>query len=291
MRRRKSWDELEIRDNFLFLKVMYNADLCRPLLEKILGMRIKTLSFLEMEKTIESAPGARGVRLDLYMEDERNQAFNIEMQATRPTRSEGSLGLRSRYYLSLMDQRALEKGQPYTDLRNTFIIFICDFDPFGHCRRRYTFRSQCLETPGLDLADRATRIFLNARGSVGDENEDLRHFLEYVAGKEPVGDFTRNIAAEVARVKQNEELKVEYMRLGALLDDEHAAGWDEGWGEGWDDGWDEGWGEGKNVGIQDGQRQIMAFMQSQGRTDEEISELTGLPLEKIRDVLEQKPQG
>ena len=78
------------------------------------------------------------------MEDEQNRAFDVEMQASRPKENDGPLGLRTRYYQSLMDQRALEKGHRYGDLRETFIIFICAFifwsmwrsgNLWGHSRR------------------------------------------------------------------------------------------------------------------------------------------------------------
>ena len=269
MRRRKSWEELEIRDNFLFLKVMRKPELCKGLLEKVLHIRIKTLSFLAIEKPIEIDPASKAVRLDLYVEDEHNRAFDVEMQASRPKENDGPLGLRTRYYQSLMDQRALEKGHRYGDLRETFIIFICAFDPFGQNLRRYTFREQCLEVPELHLDDRSTKIFLNALGTIGEEDEDIRHFLEYVARREPVGAFTQDVAAEVARVKQHEKTRLEYMSLGMMLDDEYYAGRQEGRQEGWNDG----------------QEQIMAYMRSQGRTAEEIHDITGLPLEVVKESI------
>ena len=150
-------------------------------------------------------------------------------------------------------------------MRETFIIFICAFDPFGQNLRRYTFREQCLEVPKLHLDDRSTKIFLNALGTVGEEDEDIRHFLEYVARKEPVGAFTQDVAAEVARVKQHEKTRLEYMSLGMMLDDEYYAGRQEGWN--------------------DGQEQIMAYMRSQGRTAEEIHDITGLPLEVVKESI------
>ena len=41
------------------------------------------------------------------------------------------LGKRTRYYHSQMDMELLLKGHGYEELPDNFVIFICDFDPFG----------------------------------------------------------------------------------------------------------------------------------------------------------------
>ena len=47
----KKWESLTIQNNFVFGKVMEsNPDLCRRLLEKILKVRIKEISYPEREK-------------------------------------------------------------------------------------------------------------------------------------------------------------------------------------------------------------------------------------------------
>ncbi|MBQ9452642.1 MAG: hypothetical protein IJU65_05045, partial [Desulfovibrio sp.] len=50
------------------------------------------------------------------------------------------------------------------------------------------------------------------------------HFLDYVAGNAAEGPLTHDIDAEVARVKQHDETKAEYMTLSALLADERYEG-------------------------------------------------------------------
>ena len=48
---------------------------------------------------------------------------------------------RSRYYQGQIDLAYLEKGSGYDELKDSFIIFICRFDPFGHGFSRYTVKS------------------------------------------------------------------------------------------------------------------------------------------------------
>mgnify|MGYP000155203966 CR=1 FL=1 len=75
-----------------------------------------------------------------------------------------ALGKRSRYYQSQMDMEMLLTGEDYTELPNTYAIFICDFDPFGKDKYRYTFRTTCQESENVDLEDGRTTVFLNTRG-------------------------------------------------------------------------------------------------------------------------------
>ena len=54
-----------------------------------------------------------------------------------------ALGKRSRYYQSQMDMEMLLAGEDYAELPNTYVIFICDFDPIGEGKYRYTLRMEC----------------------------------------------------------------------------------------------------------------------------------------------------
>ncbi len=51
----KKWYSLTIQNNFIFGKTMENnPNLCRRLLEKILRIKIKSISYPEREKVLES---------------------------------------------------------------------------------------------------------------------------------------------------------------------------------------------------------------------------------------------
>ena len=45
MTKTKTWDELTIKDNFLFQKVMRNKRICKMLIEEILQIKIKKIAF------------------------------------------------------------------------------------------------------------------------------------------------------------------------------------------------------------------------------------------------------
>jgi hypothetical protein len=53
MGRKKTWEELEIKDDYLFAKVMQNADICKELLELMLDIRIEKIKYIEVQKPID----------------------------------------------------------------------------------------------------------------------------------------------------------------------------------------------------------------------------------------------
>lgn len=137
----------------------------------------------------------------------------------------------------MMDMDVLNKGEFYTKLRRTYIIFICTFDPFerielGQGRSLYTFRETCQEEPHFLMGDETTKIFLNSKGSREGINHDLAAFLDYIEGKSPQGKFTESIAEAVETAKENKEMKVEYMTFYMELRRREEKGREEGREEG-----------------------------------------------------------
>ena len=227
MARIKEWEELTIRDNFLFQKVMQNKRLCMWLITKLLDIKVKDIIYPEAEKTVEASPTQKGIRLDVYVVTEDGTIIDIEIQTA--DKSLGWLPKRTRYYQAMIDLNVLGKGKDYIELKKSFVIFICTFDPFpGNNRKIYTFTNLCHEQDGLELGDETVKIFLNTKGTIGEVDEDIDKFLAYVDGKTAEGEFTQDIAAEVERLKQHNETRVEYMTLMMELKEQRREGYDEG---------------------------------------------------------------
>lgn len=67
---------------------------------------------ISKEKSVVYHREYKGVRLDIYAQDEEQTCYNVEMQAA----SRPHLGKRSRYYHSQMDMDLLLSGRDYEDL-------------------------------------------------------------------------------------------------------------------------------------------------------------------------------
>ena len=270
MGRLKQWEELTIQDNFLFQKVMQNRRICKHLIEKILGIRIEKITFPESEKSVENRYDSKSIRLDVYVHDENGHVYDIEMQCTNG--SEGELPKRTRYYQGMIDMDELKKGQYYTELKESFIIFICTFDPFGENLPMYTFRHRCIEKEGLELGDLATKIFLNAKGKSDTIDPDIAAFLRYVDGKAAEGAFTEAISQEVARIKEHAETRQEYMTLMMALQESKREGHAEGVKEGIE------------IGAEKKGRTVILTMLKHHMSIDNIAVMTDSPIPYVKEV-------
>lgn len=102
------WKQTTIGNTFMFRLVMEKQELCKPLIERVLGTKINTIVYAEPEKSFEAKLASKGIRLDLYAVDENGVAYDVEMQMSGDLKE--FLGKRSRYYVSLMDNDALKKA-------------------------------------------------------------------------------------------------------------------------------------------------------------------------------------
>lgn len=216
----KLFDELTIADDFMFGVVMRNPELCKPLLEMLLGIRIERIEYQETQKIIDLTADSKSVRLDVYVEDEKHSVYDIEMQ----TSSKRNLPKRSRYYQGMIDLNLIDKGADYEELNKSFVIFICTFDLFGEGRHIYTFENRCTQNTGLLLNDGAIKVFVNTKGKGGDE-------------------------------KWRRDYMTLYMREREIFKEAREEGYAEGRERGLEDGLKQGLEDGMERGLENGRRQ------------------------------------
>ncbi|MCI8410577.1 MAG: Rpn family recombination-promoting nuclease/putative transposase [Lachnospiraceae bacterium] len=224
----KNFDELQFVDDFMFGAVMKKAELCKELLEIILNMKISNIEYLEQQKTIDLCLEAKGVRLDVYAEDENQTVYNIEMQ----TNINDNLPKRTRYYQGIIDMDLLGKGIEYKNLKKSFIIFLCTEDPFTENSYMYTFENRCIEKLDLPLGDETVKIFLNANGTTGKVSQEVRNLTRYMHTHNPTDEFTCALEAEIHKVRANEEYRRDYMLYSLKLHEQLEKGREEGRKEG-----------------------------------------------------------
>ncbi len=206
----KQYKELKFTDDFMFGKVLVNnPEICRKLLELLLAVKIKQISFPEQQKTIEILADGKGIRLDVYVDDDNGTVYNIEMQTTR----QRDLPKRSRYYQGMIDINLIERGARYKDLKLSFVIFICLEDPFDRNLPVYRFENICIQDKSVLLKDEAIKVFINASANTAGLPEDLAAFLQYLKGNLVKNDLVQMIENEVEKARKHEGWEVEYMTL------------------------------------------------------------------------------
>ena len=204
------WEELGISNDFLFGKVMQDAELCKEMIQRILPyLEIDHVEYPELQKGIKPDMDAKSIRLDVYVKDGKGTIYDVEIQVANTK----ELPKRTRYYQSMIDLQMIDKGQTYRELKPSYIIFICLFDLFGKGRHIYTFENICKEDVGISLGDEAVKIFLNTDSEQEDVNQELRTFLDYIGGKDSDDPFICKVDAAVREAKKNRKWRREYMTL------------------------------------------------------------------------------
>ncbi|MGL4849475.1 MAG: Rpn family recombination-promoting nuclease/putative transposase [Clostridium sp.] len=211
----KTLQELNLEDDFLFAKVMSDKKICKEFLEKLLNIEIVKIEMPENQKTIDILLEAKGIRLDVYVKDENNTVYNVEMQRGKHK----NLPKRLRYYQGNIDLDLIQKGEDYLKLTKSYIIFICTFDLFKKGRHKYSFESVCIEDESIRLLDDTNKIILNTKGLMKDIDKELLEFLEYVENsnediaKKSSGNLVKRIHKKVIDVKKDKRMEVEFMTL------------------------------------------------------------------------------
>ena len=224
------WDAITIKNNFLFQETLRNKSLCKQLLERVLHIQVKTIRYMETEKTMKAQLSSKNTRLDVYVEDKDGNVADIEMQTTDnksvinyDERDEKTiireLPLRTRYYQNIIGTNMLRRGMHYRELRKAYVIFICTFDPFGAGLPVYHFTYRCKENGNLQMGDLTENIFLNVKAADKTDDEELAAFLRYVNGQKPDSSFTKKLDEEATRIKNNDDWRLKAMTLDMEIQD------------------------------------------------------------------------
>ena len=203
----EKWEKIGLSNNFIFNSVMSdNPDLCKKLLEILLDCKIDHIEKPVYENQFQTSIGSKGIRFDVYVKDDNN-VYDIEIQTTK----DRNLPKRSRYYQSVMDVSNLSPGDSYKELKKSYILFLCVFDPFGHNLPVYTFENICKEDSQIFLNDQAIKIFYNAKEYDKMKTKELKTFFEYLVKNDIKSDFTEHLDSKVQIAKMNKDYWRTYM--------------------------------------------------------------------------------
>ena len=268
------WEAMTLADGYLFAEVMKNEELCRGVIGRLLRIKdISNLGYIVTEQTIKPGYLSKGVRLDVYVQDEGQAFYNLEMQAQNTK----ELHKRSRYYSSTMDVAHLKAGKDYLNIQNNHVIFICQEDIFDLGLWRYSFENMCTEVAGLKLEDGACKVFFNAKGYHGEINPEAKGILDLTRGIISEDPFIQKLAAEVERIKNNEQWRMEYMDIDWVREKMDR-----------DDARREGRAEGKLEGKVEGRAEVAEHVKlalGKGQDLAEVTaQITGLSVEKVNEL-------
>lgn len=287
MKSMKPLKDLTLLDRFLFSEVMEDPRNLETVLEIILGREVLLRYLPQTEKEQRNSPLSRYIRLDVWGEDQEGNVYDVEVQK-QDTRN---LSRRSRFYQGMIDGKMLRPGEvDFNCLKDSYIIIITPFDPFGAGKYQYTFRMSCLEESGITLEDGALRIFLNTRGQnseeVSPELAELLKFMEHTnqqPGEGYVSSRIQVLKKRIDDIKSSEEVGVKYMQEWEEREIEKREAHEEGRRQGWDAGHKEGLAAGERKKL----REQVSRKLSKGKSAEMIAQELEEDEAVIRELIEE----
>ena len=202
----KPVDQLVFSDDFMFGAVMSDPKICKGVLELLLRVKIDHIEYPELQKPMTPFYAKKGVRLDVYVAD-TGRVFDVECQSYTAE----SIGKRARYYQSMLDIGSLARGASYSELKESYVIFICLNDPFEAKLPVYTFERKCSESKEVELGDETHHVIFNAAAYEKEADPEIKAFLAFVKSNKAESDLTREIATVVQTKKFEQSFINEYL--------------------------------------------------------------------------------
>ena len=195
----KAIDDLTLFDDDLMSKVFDGNIEAAELLLKIILERtdIKVKKVKGQVELKSPYPNGRNIKLDIIAVDSDGVEFDVEVQRN----TKGSHVRRARYHQSMMDSRLLKKKQEFKELKDTYVIFICQHDKFKENKPIYHVDKIVRET-GKVFDDGAHIIYVNGKYRGEDDFGKLAHDFNC---KKADNIYFKPLADGVRRFKETEE--------------------------------------------------------------------------------------
>lgn len=226
---RKKLEELNLLDDFLFNAMMTYPEMGEKFTRKILKLLFNR-EFRNLKVIAQKSYGGlntdlRGARLDVYVESDDSaeidasedvSVYDLEPDKNDKAKYIAAFPQRIRFYHAIIDSRSLKSGEDFGKLKRVYVIFICNYDPFGCDRVKYTIRNMCVEEPEMPYDDGAQTTVLYTKGTKDDDiSEELRQFLNYMENTtqtNAINDTLKAIQKMVDIVKRDGEVSLSYMK-------------------------------------------------------------------------------
>ena len=183
----------------------------------------------------------------------------------------------------MIDLNVLDKGESYSKLKKSYVIFICNYDPFGKGRCLYRFENVCVDDPSILLEDDAIKIIINPYGKDRDQfGNGFQALMEFLKNGQISDTYTESLKEEITEVKESEEWRRRYMKL-FIRDRENI-----------ELGKEIGEKIGKEIGKEIGELSVGIRMLKRNEeiANEEVAEILGCDtavIQKMRDLIQAHP--
>lgn len=184
-------------DDFMRCLFKDNIPLVELVLWIIIGKKDLVITECQTQKDMKRLVGARSICLDAYGTDSENKKYDCEIQRA----GRGANPHRARYHSSVLDIENLDIGQEFSELPDTYTIFITEKDVYGEGQPIYMVERINLTT-GKRFEDGEHILYVN--GEFRGESEIGKLMHDFNCTKADEMNF--NLMAERTRyLKENPE--------------------------------------------------------------------------------------
>ena len=229
--KKKIIESLTLMDD-LFMQVVLEEQACTEyILQTILDKSSLKLKEQRLQKRLPNLHG-RALVLDCLCTDEKGLLYNIEVQNS----SAGAIPKRARYHAALMDTHTLKKGEKFSKLPESYVIFITDKDVLGEGEQLYQIERVIRKSGNLFKDGSHILYFNTARQDDNALGKLARDFKE----ANPKEIQSKVLSHRVASLKEGKLDKEGEKKMNVLLEKYRKKAVEEGMEKGIEKGIEQG---------------------------------------------------
>ena len=228
----------------LFMQVVLEEQACTEyILQTILDNASLKLKEQRLQKRLPNLHG-RALVLDCLCTDEKGLLYNIEVQNS----SVGALPKRARYHAALMDTHTIKKGEKFSKLPESYVIFITDKDVLGEGEQLYQIGRVIIKSGNLFKDGSHILYFNTARQDDNALGKLARDFKE----ANPKEIQSEVLSHRVASLKEGKLDREGEKKMNVLLEKYRKKAIEEGIEKGIEKGLAQGIQQGLQQGLEKG---------------------------------------
>ena len=228
----------------LFIQVVLEEQACTEyILQTILDKSSLKLKEQRLQKRLPNLHG-RALVLDCLCTDEKGLLYNIEVQNS----SAGATPKRARYHAALMDTHTLKKGEKFSKLPESYVIFITDKDVLGEGEQLYQIE-RVIRKSGNLFKDGSHILYFN---TARQDDNALGKLAKDLKEANPKEIKSKVLSHRVASLKEGKLDKEGEKKMNVLLEKYRKKAVEEGIEKGLAQGIQQGLEKGLEQGLEQG---------------------------------------
>ena len=173
----------------------------------------------------------------------------------------------------MLDTAMLPLGTSYMSLKDTYIIFLCTFDPVGLGLPVYVVEQVFAGTGGAKYDDGTCKILYNCLKWEECKDSEVQAVLKYMQTGLAESALVQDIDSAIEGERELQAMRSEYMTYDMKLCEVRDETWDEAWGQAWQEG------------SRDTKIATARNLLSMGLSVQQVAEGTGLSVDEVASLL------